>query len=526
MAFYAAALAPALALEALVNRVRDGRAGERLSPARHGLVAYLAATAVAAALALTTPWGRDLQVVYYALSWFQPLVFGALALAFGAVAWLERRGVDRRRAWLAGALGLAASAAVFGLAGSGTLAQGVEFLVRSDPVAATLLESRSLVELGAGYAVRWLTLVGVALPALWAAAAILAIRRGRLDPLLAAALAVGLLAGLMTVLQMRFGPHAAVAAGLLAAWLVGQLRRALPAGAAVAVMAALLAWGVRPATLPDSAVHPYLLGGFDALVWLRHAPPPTSHYHQPWRRPEYGVAAEWVWGHWITQIGRKPNIANPLGQTARNREGVAEIARLFLAESEAEADSIIARLGIRYLLLSSIPVTVSELAVQAGRDPSRYVLRGPDGADTFLQPFYDTFHSRLYLGGGAGVGPTEPVSGVRLVFESRVRIDFQGRPMPAVRIFEVVPGATLHGRCASDVVEAWAALEDADLVYAVRGAPGPDGEFALAMPYASERTRAAIPARITVRCGEHEVVVDVAEQDVLAGRRVEVRPRP
>ncbi|HEX7089154.1 MAG TPA: hypothetical protein VF192_03405 [Longimicrobiales bacterium] len=42
-----------------------------------------------------------------------------------------------------------------------------------------------------------------------------------------------------------------------------------------------------------------------------------------------------------------------------------------------------------------------------------------------------------------------------------------------MRIFEVVPGAMLHGRCASDVVEARAALEDADLLYAVREAPRP-----------------------------------------------------
>jgi hypothetical protein len=326
---------------------------------------------------------------------------------------------------------------------------------------------------------------------------------------------------LFTLLQIRFGPHAAVASGLLVGWLIARVRRPLVAGGAVAVVAALLAWGVRPATLPDSMVHPYLLGGFDALAWLRSAPPPTSHFRQPRRRPEYGVAAEWVWGHWITQIGQKPNVANPLGQTPTNLRGHEEVARLFLEESGTEALARIERLDIRYLLLSSIPVTVSELALQAGRDPARYVTRDRDGSASFHRPFFDTFHSRLYLGGGAGEGPTEPVSGVRLVFESRVRIDFLGS-RPSVRIFEVVPGATLRGSCASDEVEARAELAESGLVYAVREAPAHDGAFNLSMPYASEPTDASISARVTVRCGDAVTAVEISEREVLEGRPVPV----
>lgn len=506
-AFYAATLALAFALEA---RLVDAPL------ARRGAVAYLVAAGTAGLLALSSPWGRDLEAVYYALSWFQPLIFLALGLAFAVVMWLEGRGVEGRRAWAVGAATLAVSGGLVLLPAGESVGRGLDFLLGSDPVAATILESRSLVETGFAYALSWLTPVALALPALWIATVVIAFRRKLLDPLLAAALALGLLAAPFTLLQMRFGPHAAVVAGLLAAWLVGRAARPLVAGGAVAVLAASLAWGVRPATLPDSAVHPYLLGGFDALTWLRTAPPRTSHVYQPWKRPEYGVAAEWTWGHWITQIGQKPNVANPLGQTPANLRGVEEVARLLLAESGSEALARARRLDVRYLLLSPIPVTVSELAAQAGRDPLRYVTRHPEGSDDFHPPFFETFHSRLYLGGGAA-----PVAGVRLVFESRVRIDFLGS-RPAVRIFEVVPGASLTGTCEADLVEVRADLEGRELVYTAREVPGPDGRWALELPYASEPAEASIPARITVRCGEEEVPVEVSERDVLEGREVAV----
>jgi hypothetical protein len=538
MALYAAVLAlafagevwtagPQVAEEADGGGSRHGEAWRGEAPVvRQGALAYLVAAAVSAGLAFTSPWGRGMEVVYYALSWFQPLLFGALALAFGAVYGLRARGVACGRAWAVAGLGLGVAVLVVLAAGSGSVARGLDFLLRRGAVAATLLESRSLVETGPGYALRWLTPVGLALPILCIAAGAVTVRRKRrMMPLLAAALAVGALAAPFALLQIRFGPHAAVASGLLLAWLVGRAKRRIVAGGVVAVAAGFLAWGVRPATLPDSAVHPYLLGGFDALMWLRRNAPPTSHFHRPLERPEYGVAAEWVWGHWITQIGRKPNIANPLSQTPENLRGIDDVARLFMAESEEEALDIAERRDVRYVLLSAIPVTVSQLAVQAGRDPERYVSPSGGGPPTFHPPFFRTFHSRLYLGGGAGGDgvEVEPVARARLVFESRTRIEFLGL-RPTVRIYELVPGALLRGRCGSEEVEARAALRDRPLVYAFRTRPGPTGEFALRVPYASEGTEASSPARVTVRCGERATEVEIAEQDVREGRDVTVPP--
>lgn len=514
LAFYSAGVAVAFGLEAWTGGTHASR---------QGALAFLVATTVAAVLAVSSPWGRGLEVVYYALSWFQPLVFGALAAGFGLIVWLESRGVEPGRAWTLGGGGLLASFVVI-LALAGTnVASGLGFLLRTGTVAATLEESRSLVQMGFGYTLRWLTPVGAALPILWTVAAAHMVRRRVSDPLLAGALAIGVLAVPLTLLQVRFGPHAAVASGLLVGWFVSRLRRSHAAGLAVAAVAAVHGWGVRPATLPDSLVHPYLLGGFDALVWLRQTAPETSYFWRPAQRPEYGVAAEWVWGHWITQIGRKPNIANPLSQTPTNLRGIENVARLFLAESEEEAVSIAEALGARYLLLSSMPVTVSDLAAQTGRDPSRYVAKDSTGAASFLPPFFETFHSRLYLGGGVGEEETAPVSRARLVFDSRVPIDFLG-PRPAVRIFEVVSGATLRGHCPAEVVEGRAELQDSHLIYTVLDVPGPDGEYALRIPYASERTDAAIPAIVSVRCGGHETRVGVAERDVLEGREVRVDP--
>lgn len=510
-AFYAAALALPVALESWTRR-------EAL--ARHGAIAFGAAAATSSILALLSPWGRELEVVYYALSWFQPLVFASLALGFLAVHRTEAGGRDRRRAWAVGGMVLTVGIALL-LVSSDTLGRGFAFLLAEDPGAKTLVESRSLADTGAAYALAWLGPVGLALPLLLVSAVVIATRRNLIDAPLAAGVAMALPALLLGLLQVRFGPHAAVASALLAGWLIGRVERPAIAAGTVAALAGLSAWVVRPSTLPDSMVHPYLLGGFDALVWLRQAPPPTSHYRRPTEPPEYAVAAEWVWGHWITQIGQKPNVANPLGQSPTHLRGSEEIALLFLEESEEDALARMERLDVRYLLLSAIPVTVTDLARLAGRDPERYVTRDADGRDTFLPAFFDTFHTRLYVGGGAGQHETAPLSGVRLVFESRSRIEFLGA-RSAVRIFEVVPGATLVGRCDANSVEARARPDGTDVVLTVRTVPDPNGAFALTVPYSSEPTPASIRARVVVHCGAEEIPVEISERDVLEGRTVAV----
>lgn len=515
MALYAGAMAVAFALESAFTAGTTDAA-----IARDAAIAYAIATVLASLLAFASPWSD--AIVYYAISWFQPLLFGAIAAGFGLVFLLERRGVARRRAWLVGAAVPVVLGSAALMLGTASFGRGLAFLFRTDVVATGLLESRSLVQLGFGYALSWLTPVGVLIPALWGAALVISMRRRKLDPLVAAALAMGVLALPLTILQMRFGPHCAVVSALLAGWLIAQVdRRPLKAGL-VALLMATLAWNVRPATLPDSAVHPYLLGGFDALVWLRQSAPGTSHFRRPVQSPEYGVAAEWVWGHWITQIGQKPNIANPLGQTPANVQGVRDVARLFLAETEAEALALIERLDIRYVMLSSIPVTLPDMAAQAGRDPARYVATSDDGAPSFRAPFFATFHSRLYLDGGAARNGSAPMSRMRLVFESRARIEFMGT-RPAVRIFEAVAGARLHGTCRSDAVEVRAQVADSAVIYTVRETPAADGTFVVRMPYATEATAASLPARIRVVCGDAEYDVAVSESDVLDGRDVTIQ---
>jgi dolichyl-diphosphooligosaccharide--protein glycosyltransferase len=506
----AVAFSAPLFLAWLLDGRRDPRAW------RDGGVAFLAAAAFAALLALTTPWGRGASLAYYSLSLFQPLVF----LCFAAVLTLARVLPARWAVVGAAALGLIALVLEPSRA---ALLRALAYLFTSESQISTVLESKPLHAMGLGYAMVWLSPWILALPVV----VFFAFRTGDRPGRRVVALALVLM-GALGLLQLRFGPLLAVPFCIA---LGGALDRAVArigSGLRVSAIATLLflasMWpSAAPSLSYEPVVLPHLARSLDGLLWLRDVPRPTSHYFEPWERPEYGVLSSWVWGHWITAIAHKPNVANPLGQSDTNLEGVRNAARVLLATSEEEGAAVAEALGVRFLFLTPLPRGLEGMVHQLGRDYGDYATQNADGTTTVRQAFLDSLHSRLYL----PLDEAPASARFRLVYEGRTTHAFLGVDQPYVKIFQLVPGAVLAGRCDAGEVQLELVVHTntgRDLPFRRRVEPGPDGVFELATPYATapipSGTSGQAPLKLT--CGERSIEIAVPHAAVERGIRIPV----
>jgi dolichyl-diphosphooligosaccharide--protein glycosyltransferase len=504
----------AFSVPLLLAWLLDGRKDPRAW--RDGRVAFLAAAAFAALLATSTPWGREGSLAYYALSLFQPLVF----LAFAAVLTLVQVLPARWSAAGAAMLGVAVLALEPSRA---ALLRVLAYLFTSEAQISTVLESTPPLEMGLGYTLVWLSPWILALPVVVFFAFWSGDTPGRRVVALAA-----LLMGVLGLLQLRFAPLLAVPFCIA---LGGALDRAvarLGSGLRVSAIASLVFLAsMGPSAAPslsfEPKVLPHLVRSLDGLFWLRDVPRPTSHYLEPSQRPEYGVLSSWVWGHWITAISRKPNVANPLGQSDTNLEGVRNSARVLLATSQEEGAAVAEALGVRFLFLTPLTRGLESMVLQLGRDFGDYAKRHADGARTVEQGYLDSLHSQLYL-------PLDEIPAsarFRLVYTGHATHTFLDRERPYVKIFQLVPGAALTGRCTADAVTLEMPVRTntgRDLPFRSRIEPGPDGEFELTTPYATEPIPAGTSGRepATIRCGERSAAVAIPHAAVETGVRIPV----
>lgn len=405
-------------------------------------------------------------------------------------------------------------------------------------------ESRPPLSRGLGFLLRWYTPLVLLGPVVLVRAWLERARPGR-DPARArlheAVVWALIVTGPLALVQSRFGPFAAVPAALLigelldaTARLASRRLRTLGPRATVAatalvsvVLVASVAPSVRPFLRFEPNVLTHLTQGYGALVWLRDEAPPTSHFDDPWAgRPEYGVLSTWVWGHWITYVARKPNVANPLGQTDQNLAGLRDSAAILLAQDEDTAVAFAAEQGIRYALLAPLAGDLEALVRQHDSALEDYVVRDPEsGAWTATRaPYHRTLHSRVYLYDGVatlfGDGELVPaLQHLRLCYETEPETTVEGRLRPYAVVAEFVPGATLEGRCDAGVVELEVPVETnrgRRFTYARRTPTEPGGAFRVTVPYAARRgpgtTGAASPYRVW--CGEAEAELVLTDAQV------------
>jgi len=483
---------------------------------RDGALAFAAATGFAAVLSASSRWAWAGSFDYYALSLFQPAVFLAFSLSLFALATLPLR---------MAAAGLAAFAAIgFALEVPRTaLLRALAYLFTTESQISTVFESTPLLEMGPGFVVEWLSPWILA----WPFVAFFAFRTADRPGRICVAWALLGMSGLAW-LQLRFAPLLAVPfAIVLAGALDGAVARigkgVAVSAAATALLLASLWPTIAPSIAPRPVALPHLARSLDALLWLRDVPSATSHYLDPTEQPEYGVLSSWVWGHWITAIAHKPAVASPLGQSDANLDGVRNSARVLLAKTERDAAEVAEQLGVRFLFLTPLYRGLEGMSLQLGHDFGTYSTERPDGTRTPEPAYLESLHSQLFL-------PLDELPAserFRLVYEGQAMHPFLERERPYVKIFQLVAGVTIAGRCDAAEVTAEATISTntgRTIPYAQRATPDSNGAFELRVPYASEAIPAGTSGQgpLRVRCGALVSEIPISHAAVERGDRIEV----
>lgn len=523
-----AALVCALAaLEGVLGRFPGSR------PAGFGAV--LAGTLTLVALAAATPWGRSGEMTYLALSPFQShlaVAAAGVACAIMIAAW---RGLAPRGRLAGAALGLAVAAGALIHGGSallGPLRDATEFLARSEALAATVRESMPLWSKSPGYLLQWLTLPGVLAPLFLLAA----LWRERRSPASSAAL-LALVLYAMGVAQLRFMVIGGIAIAWATGWAVARIweagegrgSRAPARVAALAVVIVSLGGTWAPAEMRSD----FNVPGRDlrALAAALHARrDPAAGLLQAGSAPRWGVIAPWSIGHHLIYWGEAPVVASTFGMSPWHIEGVYRGIAFLLTESDAEAAAYTLNLGVRYVVTTDPFQSVLTEAGDLGLPTAKYFWpgggppAGGEGAPQISPAFLETTAFRLHLlDGSAHVWPrlTLPaLASFRLVWESPGRRastpaePFLPGAVPShYKLFEVVKGARLEGRCAPGAPVAIAVPVRTNTGRALTWTDvtpcGAAGRYALRTPHPGDA--------IVLSQGDRRVNVAVTEAQIRSG---------
>jgi len=455
---------PAIVALLCAPAVFEGMRG-RLPGARVAGAAAVSATAlVIAALSRETSWGRSGEFTYLALSPLQAhLAWAGAGLALGAIAAANGTWRMLPRS-LAAALGFLIALAALATGGAkllNPLRDAYTFLSRSEGFASTVGESMPLWNKPLPYLALRLSPLGLVTPFVLAWAAI---RERRKIAGTAALLVLGAFG--MGLVQMRFMVMGSIGIAWAAGWLTALAWRSASRAvrpfvwrtATLAVMGGCLAlphvWRpIRVAKMAPDADQFALAGAL-----RQRAPDPRA---DPGVVPPWGVIAPWELGHLLLYRASVPVVACPFGQAPWHERGLRRASLFDLASSDEAAASMARRLRVRYIVTTDPFSTVVGDARIAGVPAHRYVVRhagsveGTDATASFRQ----TAGFRLHLLDGSAAGSRwSGVPGMpsfRLVWESEGLIERNimldapagGMRPSAYKIFEVVKGARVEGRC-------------------------------------------------------------------------------
>lgn len=159
---------------------------------------------------------------------------------------------------------------------------------------------------------------------------------------------------------------------------------------------------------------------YKGLIWLKDNSPETRGYLDPSLKPEYGVMANWQFGHIIPYVARRPNIAN----NSVKLEGIEAHCRFFLATDEKTAIQILKDYSAKYVISTHPFYDIFECIDLLGIPKSEFFYDN----EIPTNEFYNTIIMRLYYGKGKqkkvmtldGRKITlQPVSHLRLIYESQ-----------------------------------------------------------------------------------------------------------
>jgi asparagine N-glycosylation enzyme membrane subunit Stt3 len=272
-----------------------------------------------------------------------------------------------------------------------------------------------------------------------------------------------------------------------------------------------------------------------AMEWIRDNTPPTSHFMEPWLKPEYGVLASWDEGSWIENIARRPAVATLFGSEVH---GLKESARFTLASTESEAFEILRENNVRYVVIRNMVASLAKYAGILGTDHKGYAeLKQSEKGSTYWQPgpkYFSLISTRLLYNDGIQNEKNKlrlpKVGHMRLLYESpeSFRVIGMKQGPSRVKVFEYVKCASLDVHTEpGNVVSISLPLittRGRSTEYVDRAKAGPDGTASFNLPYSTGRWPDRVSAigsyTISGNSGK-KVSLSVTEQMVLEGGKLE-----
>lgn len=266
------------------------------------------------------------------------------------------------------------------------------------------------------------------------------------------------------------------------------------------------------------SVSPLFFRLFPTLRWIeRHTPPVSPKADAP---TDYCIAADWVVGHWIVLMGKRPVLASPMEHTQSHRDGIHDGAAALMLAPE-EAFQVMERRRVRYLLVTDIQVTTFLEAAYWNVETNQIQFPGSE-SETIRRALY----FRLLRDAIPANDPAARVlRHLRLVHEA----PSAGEKIPYARLFEKVPGVELSGNTQPKAeVRLTAQLYTPNgrlITYADAVTADATGKFQVIVPYAAgqqahSEIRMLTPYKIE-SAGNQSVIV-VTEAEVLSGAKREV----
>ncbi len=187
----------------------------------------------------------------------------------------------------------------------------------------------------------------------------------------------------------------------------------------------------------------------NTLKWFRENTAPTSNLYNTAQKPEYGILAPWIAGHWINYLGQRPALANGFHVNGiNNREGM----RFYLAEDWNTAVSILETKKIKYFCLTDNSFNLDEYDQILGnlsKPPAilkKHISKPGGGYLVSVEPterFYNLVSNQLYLRDNTPYLSTQNIPA--LCFETKQSWDVFGETVPCVKVYELIPGVIVKG---------------------------------------------------------------------------------
>lgn len=355
---------------------------------------------------------------------------------------------------------------------------------------------------------------------------------------------------LLTLQQVRFSYLSSIFVAILAAYFIYRMifeENFVYNTRSIASLCFLILIVGAPTAYQAYAISkepPIIAGDWrDSLIWLKNNTPATSYYDAPDKNPEYSVMAWWDYGNWIEYVAQRPVVANNF------QAGVDIAARYFSADSEKIANNILDQRRARYVIVDDetgfgyrdfVYGKFKQVIELAGKNRSNYAytfdVPGPNYAtrvNLLNDNYYNTLYARLYLLDGSSIDNPlkvrdEGLSHYRLVYESNTE-GSNKIGIKKIKIFEYVPGAKITG-----VTSPYTGLEISVPVrtntnrtfnYTSKGVSDANGNFTLAVPYATEGTTYVTRPLNKYNLLIHDQVVKstgVSNQQILEGLVIDI----